>query len=82
MIAVAGTILQRHINVNVKQYSSTKVLRGVCVKRCVFNPGLNCPQPMDDEQSCDGSAFQTVGAQTPSVVNTEQLHSVTSTNVT
>jgi len=32
------------------------------VKRWVFNPALNCPRLMDDERSCDGSAFQTVGA--------------------
>ena len=40
--------------------SSTKVLKGV--KIWVFNPALNCPQLMDDECICDGSAFQTTGA--------------------
>jgi len=35
-----------------------------CVKRWVSNRALNCPRLMDDEQSCDGSAFQTAGAAT------------------
>jgi len=30
----------------------------------VLNPALNCPRLTDDEQSCDGSAFQTAGAAT------------------
>jgi len=34
------------------------------VKRWVFNPALNCPRLTDDEQSCDGSTFQTIGAAT------------------
>jgi len=44
--------------------SSTKVLRGACVKRLVFNPALNCSQLMDDERRFGESAFQTVGAAT------------------
>jgi len=32
------------------------------VKRCVFNPGLNCPRLIYDEQSCDGSTFQMADA--------------------
>jgi len=32
------------------------------VKRWVFNPALNCPRLMDDERSCDVSAFQTIEA--------------------
>jgi len=34
------------------------------VKRWVLNPALNCPQLMDDEQSCNGSTFQMAGAAT------------------
>jgi len=46
------------------------------VKRWVFNPAPNCPRLMDDERSCDGSAFQTAGAATwklrrPSCVHVE-----------
>jgi len=46
------------------------------VKKWVFNPALNCPRLMDDEQSCDGSTFQTAGAATwklrrPSCVHVE-----------
>ena len=34
------------------------------MKRWVFDPALNCPRLVDDERSCDGSAFQTAGAAT------------------
>ena len=60
--------------VNVKQcalqhkFSEVSDCAQACVKRRVFNPALNCPRLMHDEQSCDGSAFQTVGLnmETPS----------------
>jgi len=31
------------------------------MKRWVFDPALNCPRLMDDERSCDGSAFLVEG---------------------
>jgi len=41
----------------------SEVSIGLC-EEIIFNPALNCPRLMDDERSCDGSAFQTLGAAT------------------